>query len=46
VHVSELELDPSQKLEDNYKVGDKVKAVVIKMDEAERKIGLSLKKKE
>ncbi|NQT75842.1 MAG: 30S ribosomal protein S1 [Candidatus Omnitrophica bacterium] len=46
VHVSELELDPSQKLEDNYKVGDKVKAVVIKVDEAERKIGLSLKKKE
>ncbi|MEE8317550.1 MAG: 30S ribosomal protein S1 [Candidatus Omnitrophota bacterium] len=45
VHISELELDPSQKLEDSYKVGDKIKAVVIKMDEGERKIGLSLKKK-
>lgn len=46
VHVSELELEPSQKLEDAYKVGDKVHAIVIKVDEPERKIGLSLKKKE
>ncbi len=46
VHISELELEPSQKLEDVYKVGDKVKTVVIKMDDSERKIGLSLKKKE
>lgn len=46
VHISELDLDSSQKLEDCYKVGDKVKAIVIKVDEAERKVGLSLKKKE
>jgi len=46
VHVSELDIEPSQKLEDFYKVGDKIEAVVIKMDEAERKIGLSVKKKE
>ena len=46
VHISELELEPSQKLEDSYKVGDRVEAVVNKMDEVERKIGLSLKKKE
>ena len=46
VHVSELGLDPSAKLEDNFKVGDNVSAVVIKVDEAERKIGLSLKKKD
>jgi len=46
VHISELGLDPSQKIEDHFNVGDKVSAVVIKIDEAERKIGLSLKKKE
>jgi len=45
VHISESGLDASQKLEDHYKVGDKVEAVVVKMDEAERKIGLGLKKK-
>lgn len=45
VHISELDLEPSQKLEETYNVGDKVTAVVIKMDEVERKIGLSLKKK-
>ncbi|MFH1782242.1 MAG: 30S ribosomal protein S1 [Candidatus Omnitrophota bacterium] len=44
VHISELELGPDKKLEEAYKPGDKVEAVVIKMDEAERKIGLSLKK--
>ncbi|MBU1147922.1 MAG: S1 RNA-binding domain-containing protein, partial [Candidatus Omnitrophica bacterium] len=46
VHVSELELDASQKMEEVYKLGDKVEAIVIKVDEVERKIGLSLKKKE
>lgn len=46
VHISELDLGPEQKLEDMYKVEDKVEAVVIKIDEVERKIGLSLKKKE
>lgn len=46
VHISELELAPDQKLEDAYKVGDKVEAVVIKIDDVERKIGLSIKKKE
>ncbi len=46
VHVSELELEASQKMEETYKLGDKVEAIVIKVDEAERKIGLSLKKKE
>jgi len=46
VHVSELGLEPSQKLEEIYKVDDKVTAIVAKVDETERKIGLSLKKKE
>src|SRR3989338_1226549 len=44
VHISELELDSSQKVEDRYKVGDKIETVVIKIDETERKIGLSIKK--
>ena len=45
VHISELELEASQKLEDNFKVGDRIQAIVVKLDETERKIGLSLKKK-
>ena len=44
MHISELELDSSQKVEDRYKVGDKIETVVIKIDETERKIGLSIKK--
>ncbi|MFH1854653.1 MAG: 30S ribosomal protein S1 [Candidatus Omnitrophota bacterium] len=46
VHISELELEPEQKIEDAYKVDDKVETAVIKVDEVERKIALSLKKKE
>ena len=46
VHISELGLEPSKKIEDDFKVGDKVASAVIKIDETERKIGLSLKKKE
>ncbi len=45
VHISESGLEGSQKLEDHYKVGDKLEAVVVKTDEVEKKIGLSLKKK-
>ncbi|MFH1478987.1 MAG: 30S ribosomal protein S1 [Candidatus Omnitrophota bacterium] len=44
VHISELELEPSKTLEESYKVGDKVEVIVIKIDDVERKIGLSLKK--
>jgi len=43
MHLSELELGASEKLDDRYKVGAKVKAQVIKLDEVERKIGLSNK---
>ncbi len=43
VHISELDQGVSGNLEESYKVGDKVKAIVIKIDEAERKIGLSVK---
>jgi len=46
IHISESGIEASDKLEDHYKVGDKVEAVVVKMDEVEKKIGLSLKKKQ
>ncbi|MEK7756955.1 MAG: 30S ribosomal protein S1, partial [Planctomycetota bacterium] len=39
----ELELGPNEKLDDHYHVGDKIRAQVIKLDELERKIGLSNK---
>jgi small subunit ribosomal protein S1 len=43
MHLSELDLGPSEKLDDRYHVGDKIWAQVIKLDEIERKIGLSNK---
>lgn len=43
MHLSELELGSSEKLEERYKVGSKLRVQVIKLDELERKIGLSNK---
>ena len=43
MHLSELELGPNEKLDERYKVGSKLRAQVIKLDEIERKIGLSNK---
>jgi small subunit ribosomal protein S1 len=43
MHLSEIEIGPTEKLEERYKVGEKVRAQVIKLDELERKIGLSNK---
>ena len=43
MHLSELELGVDEKLDERYKVGSKVRAQVIKLDELERKIGLSNK---
>ncbi|MBU1043837.1 MAG: 30S ribosomal protein S1 [Candidatus Omnitrophica bacterium] len=43
VHVTEIVLDPSMKVEDCFKVGDMVKAKVIKVDNEQRKIGLTMK---
>ena len=43
MHLSELELGPTEKLEERYQIGQKVTAQVIKLDEVERKIGLSNK---
>ena len=43
MHLSELELGQNEKLDDRYKVGSTIRAQVIKLDELERKIGLSNK---
>ncbi len=43
MHLSELELAANEKLDERYRVGSKIKAQVIKLDEVERKIGLSNK---
>ncbi len=43
MHLSELELGPNEKLDERYRVGSKLRAQVIKLDELERKIGLSNK---
>jgi len=43
VHISELELLPPAKLEDSFKVGDKIKVKVLRIDSDQRKIGLSAK---
>jgi len=43
VHITEIEIEATMKLEDSYKVGDKVKAKVIKVDNEQRKIGLTMK---
>ena len=44
VHISELDVEPSGNLEEVYKPGDKITAIVIKVDDLERKIRLSIKK--
>ncbi|MFI5303402.1 MAG: 30S ribosomal protein S1 [Nitrospiria bacterium] len=43
IHVSELALAGGQKIEDVFKIGSEVTAKVVKIDTAERKIGLSIK---
>ncbi|MBI4845283.1 MAG: 30S ribosomal protein S1 [Candidatus Omnitrophica bacterium] len=43
IHITEVEIEPTLKLEESFKVGDKVKAKVIKIDGEQRKIGLSMK---
>ena len=42
-HISELDVATGTKIEDRFKVGDPVTVRVIRMDDAERKIGLSMK---
>jgi small subunit ribosomal protein S1 len=43
VHLSELSEEPVSNLEERYKIGDKVKAKIVKVDNDARKIGLSMK---
>lgn len=43
VHISQIELDQPADLKKLFKVGDTVKAKVIKIDDTERKIGLGIK---
>lgn len=43
VHISEIDEDKAKDLEANYKVGDGLQAMVIKVDDENRKLGLSLK---
>jgi small subunit ribosomal protein S1 len=43
VHISELSEEVTGSLEEKYKLGDKVKAKIVKVDNETRKIGLSMK---
>lgn len=42
-HISELPVEMTGKLEESYKVGDKVNVKVLRVDDTERRIALSLK---
>jgi small subunit ribosomal protein S1 len=43
IYASEIDLDKSTKLEEEFKIGEEVTATIIKVDTNERKIGLSMK---
>ncbi len=43
LHVSEIELESSKRMEDTYNVGDQMKVRVIHIDGVQKKIALSLK---
>ena len=43
VHISEVSEEEKTSLNDKYKIGDKVEVKVIKVDNEQRKVGLSLK---
>ena len=44
IHVSELGLDPSTKMEEIFKIHDEVTAKITRVDPSERKIALSVRK--
>ena len=46
IHISEVSWKRLDKLSDTYKAGDKIKAVVVSLDEAKRNVKLSIKKLE
>ncbi len=43
IHISEIDLEPSKKIEEKIKANDMVTARIIKVDTVERKISLSIK---
>lgn len=43
IHISEIDLEPSKKIEEKIKINDVVTARIIKVDTIERKISLSIK---
>ncbi|MDH4099386.1 MAG: 30S ribosomal protein S1 [Nitrospirota bacterium] len=43
IHISELAKDPAKKIEDSVAIGDSISARIIKVDSADRKIGLSVR---
>lgn len=43
IHISEIDLEPSKKIEEKLKINDMVTARIIKVDTIERKISLSIK---
>ncbi|MBM3253050.1 MAG: 30S ribosomal protein S1 [Candidatus Omnitrophica bacterium] len=43
LHISELETEPSLSLDRRFKVGDSIKALILKIDEEQRKIALTSK---
>ncbi|MBI5746905.1 MAG: 30S ribosomal protein S1 [Nitrospirae bacterium] len=43
IHISEIDLEPSKKIEEKIKANDLVTARIIKVDTVERKISLSIK---
>lgn len=43
IHVSEMSVERTENPQDQFKLGDSVKSKIIKMDQAEKKIGLSVK---
>jgi len=43
IHVSEMGMERVENPQDHFKVGDSVKAKIIKMDQNDKKIGLSIK---
>src|SRR5947209_7604751 len=42
-HVSEIDVPPGSKLEDHYQVGDWVRARILRIEEDEKKVGLSMR---
>ena len=42
IHVSEINLDPQERVEEKFEVGQEVTAKIVKVDCDERKIALSL----